>query len=77
MQCPACKAEELVAIERAPSVSAAGILGVLIALFGLFVMLFHIVGGLLIIIVAVLISMAGRRKIAEMVCPACKYREKL
>lgn len=73
MQCPNCKNSELATKQTDAAVSLGGIVAALVFLAGAAVMLFNLVGGLLVMIVALLIGMAGRRKITTLVCPACRY----
>jgi hypothetical protein len=61
----------LVPVERKKAVSAAGLLGVLIFLFGLMFVFFNPIVGILMMILGVIIGAVGRGKSIQMVCPRC------
>lgn len=73
MQCPNCKNSELVTKQTESAFSLGGILAALLFLVGAAVMLFSLIGGLLVMIVALLVGIVGKRKITRLVCPACSY----
>lgn len=68
--CPRCNIA-LVATEESDSVSLAGILGVLIFLFGLGMAFVSALVGIAIMILALIIGAVGTGKHLVMVCPGC------
>jgi len=68
--CPNCRGA-MVTFQKKASFSAAGVLGVLLFIIGLFVMIGHLIGGLLFIIIGLLISFAGRPTLNVMKCTNC------
>jgi predicted RNA-binding Zn-ribbon protein involved in translation (DUF1610 family) len=68
--CATCNVA-LVSVQEKPTVSVAGIVGVLIFLFGVFVVMFSALFGLVLMVVGVVTSLAGRRNTTVMKCPQC------
>ena len=71
MNCPICLIEA-VQVTRKDSISAGGCLGALIFLLALPMLLFDMLIGFVMVIVAILIGNAGRGQHVELVCPKCK-----
>lgn len=71
--CSTCNVA-LVARETSKSVSLAGLIGATLFLVGLALVFVNLVLGLIVIGVGVLISVTGRGKNLEMVCPQCGAR---
>ena len=73
MQCEKCKTE-MVAITKKDSVSALGIVGVLIFLVGLASAFANIFVGLAIMALGIFVGMAKRGEKLTMTCPKCGFR---
>ena len=71
MNCQKCNTEAVQVI-RKDSISAGGCLGALIFLLALPMLLFDMLIGFVMVIVAILIGNAGRGQHVELVCPKCK-----
>ena len=69
--CPKC-GTELVAVQKKNQVSAGGIIGVLVFLLALPMLLFNLLLGAVLMILALLIGTVGRGTHIEMYCPKCK-----
>jgi len=69
--CPKCGIE-LVAVQKKNQVSAGGIIGVLVFLIALPTLLFNLLLGAVLIILALVIGTVGRGTHVEMYCPKCK-----
>jgi hypothetical protein len=67
--CPHCKAR-LVLVQRKSGGGLAGVMALLIGLAGVFALFFNWIIGLVAIILAVLISMAGKSQRSVLACPA-------
>lgn len=74
--CPKCNTD-MVAEQRKTAVSIAGIIGVLLTMAGLAMLLFNPAMGVLVIILAVVVSIFGRPKKTVLVCPNCGYERNL
>jgi len=70
MQCEKCKTE-MVAITKKDSVSALGIIGVIIFLVGLGSAFANILVGLIIMALGIFVGMAKRGEKLTMTCPSC------
>ena len=68
--CEKCNVALIQTTQKA-TISAAGIFGALFFIVGLFAMLFSVVTGIVIIVVALLVSVFGRSSTTTMVCPQC------
>ncbi len=68
--CPQCNVQ-MVPIKKNRSFSAAGFFCALLACIGILVILFNFVGGVLLILVAIVIGALGGKK-TVMVCPKCQ-----
>jgi len=68
--CPKCNVA-LVAAQKKSSISIAGLIGVLLFIIGLITMLINIVAGILLMILALIISVFGRGSKTIMACPQC------
>lgn len=68
--CPRCKCQ-LIAKEKKKAVSIGGLFSVLLFFFGLFVALLNLVGGVLVMILAVIIGSVGRGTVTMLLCPKC------
>ncbi len=68
--CPKCQAQ-LVTVQRKGEAGLAGVLALLVGAVSVALMFVHILAGLVGIIVAVLIHLAGRTRETVLTCPAC------
>jgi hypothetical protein len=68
--CPECNVA-LIATQKKSSLSIAGLIGVLLFIIGLIAMLINIVAGILLMILALIISVFGRGSKTIMACPQC------
>lgn len=71
MACPRCNIQ-LIAHERSSVVSGAGLVGALVGVIGLVTLLSNALLGIGIIIVALLMGSAMRKKHLVLVCPQCR-----
>ena len=68
--CPVCNVA-LIATQKKRSLSVAGIIGALLFIIGLITMFVNVVAGILLMILALVISVVGRGSKTIMVCPQC------
>lgn len=68
--CPECNVA-LVATQKKKSLSVAGLIGALLFVIGLITMFVNVVVGILLMILALIISVVGRGSKTIMVCPQC------
>lgn len=68
--CPKCSVR-LIVISRDTRSTAVGVFGMLVGLLGLVLILFNWLVGGIILILAILISMAGKKKQTVLTCPSC------
>ena len=73
--CPQCGKGELLLQQKSARVSVAGLFGAFLALIGFVSVFFNPIVGILLIIVGILISVFGRGKHTEAICPMCGYRK--
>jgi len=61
----------LVSTQKTKAVSFSGVIGALLFLAGIFTFLHNMIVGILIVILALIVSVTGRQK-TVMVCPSCR-----
>lgn len=69
-ECPACHVA-LIPIQKTNQVSVAGLIGVVAFFFGLLLLFFSPIAGVIVIIVALVVGSVGRGKHTVMTCPQC------
>lgn len=73
MNCPACGKAEMIQHQVNDSVSIAGIFGAMLFIGGLLLLMVSTTLGAVAIVVAIAISVIGRPKHTELICPLCKH----
>ena len=73
--CPRCHTG-LVMLQRKDGSGLAGVLALLVGLFGLVLLLINWIAGGVVIVIALLINMAGKSTANVLTCPACGHDAK-
>lgn len=74
--CPKCNGE-LVPVERAPTVSIAGLIGAVVGVAGIIALFANPLLGIGLIVLGAVIGATMRRKKLVLICPRCKTETKV